>query len=1661
MLATVNKVGMAERDRTQVVIADRYRLLRRLAVGASGEVFLADDSRRDTRVVVKLLSARASSKELRFEFARLTELAHPNIVRVHDAGMGQDASGESRAFLVMDYVAGKSLAELIASRDDASRVATFAAAAEALGDALAYLHGRGVFHGDISPANIRCGAADEPILIDFGLSLLGPGAASAGTAGAGTLGFAAPEALVGERGASGDLFALGATLYHAWAGSAPFGVGLDAVARMWQGPPAAPSLLCPGLPPAWDDLILRCMATTVEDRPSSARELLQAMRAATPGREVPIEAELGVPYPAGDPLFGVLVGRADQQARVRGYLEQLAEGAAEVNVVWVAGPSGSGRRTLIGRAIRDARLAMLARMAPSFEVDETSCVSLLARTAARPSSSPGEPLRWSETEIARLVVELEERAQARPLCVVLPGAPEDQALAEALTSEPTHGRLLLLLPCERASAGSASAVIDLPPLSRQAIAELAKRGAGVAPSVEIVDRIWAVSLGLAGAVSVLVRGWIANVRSRKPDVLDSADGAQDLAKLLDKGFASLGKSVQAFLVAVALEDTPAGDGLALEEASARTAGWLLPGALGLPSPRHAEVLWRALYAEPDLRAIAERAAARLPPTDLRRAEVQLALGRGGEAAEIFWAAMRQAQRTNAWGAVAQLGLRAIDADVQSGSCEDRIDLAGALGVLGRYEGAIAILDGCHPQPQSPLAASLIERRAWLLGRQGKPSEALAMVEDALRPLPPESEAALVLRGRLARLMISCGRFADAFAAADPALTSGVAAAHGAREAAVLALAYGGRLAAARDLIDSFVRQQDSRNDHVGFSARLASLDGLVYQLAGQPALAARAYRAAAEAYGKTGDLHGAATATFNLGCIFADLGDYGRAVEALEQAIRDLGRLRATTDHALAVFNVAQLFLQLGELSSAQRAITRLSEDVARSGVEPLRGYIALLTAELARRQGTLAEASAAYGDAVAALVRMGMRSMAAVAELERAEVLAQLGELHEARRVLEGQSSQSSSTDPDHAVVEAGLIAKARIVLCDSASPSDDGLAIAEALSTASERVKQLGRLPAAWRLASLAFQVFARFHDERQASHREMARSLLREVAMKTPAKHWPAMQVDPDVQALDLRNETGKVGLEMATRVAMLEGRLRRLLRINKRLNSDLRLSRVLETIIDTVIELTDAERGFLLMKDGSDELMVKVARNIDQTSLEGPGLSLSRSIAKQAAETGQPVVAVDAAGDSRFSELLSVSDLHLRSVLAVPLAVKGNVVGTIYVDHRLRKGVFGDDELALVLDFAEQGAIAIENARVVSELRRREQQVQSLNRRLEHELKVKEAALDDVRVELKESRQVAALRYDYRQIVGQSPGMLEVFRLLDRVTDTNLPVVVEGESGTGKELVARAIHFHGPRKDSAFVSENCAAIPETLLESTLFGHVRGAFTGADRDSRGLFAVANGGTLFLDEVAEMSPAMQGKLLRVLQDGEYHRVGSERSERADVRVVVATNKNLAQMVEEGKFRKDLFYRLSVVRIHLPPLRERREDIPLLLRHFLDKAAQTGRTAPKGIEPAAIDRLCGYGWPGNVRELENEVARAGAFAAGTICVADLSPHIQSGQDAVETIRGDSDSLRMRQRVERLERQLIREAMNRSQSNQTKAASLLGLSRFGLQKKLRRYGLNG
>jgi serine/threonine-protein kinase PknK len=292
------------------------------------------------------------------------------------------------------------------------------------------------------------------------------------------------------------------------------------------------------------------------------------------------------------------------------------------------------------------------------------------------------------------------------------------------------------------------------------------------------------------------------------------------------------------------------------------------------------------------------------------------------------------------------------------------------------------------------------------------------------------------------------------------------------------------------------------------------------------------------------------------------------------------------------------------------------------------------------------------------------------------------------------------------------------------------------------------------------------------------------------------------------------------------------------------------------------------------------------------------------------------------------------------------------------------------------------------------------------------------------------------------------------MLDRVTASDVPVLLIGESGTGKELVARALHANGLRSRRAFVSENCASVPETLLETTLFGHVKGAFTGASSSRAGLFDVADGGTLLLDEIGEMSLGMQSKLLRVLQDGEVRPVGGERTRKVDVRVIGATHRDLQAMVAAGGFREDLFYRLNVITVRIPALRERPEDIPLLAAHFAEKHAPGRRVR---FTRAAMTKLMAYPWPGNVRQLENEVRRALVHATdegreGRIDVVDLTGDVVHGGPAAA--RGARFDLRSR--VDALETELVKDALEKCAGNQTRAALSLGVSRFGLQKMIKR-----
>ncbi|MHC5051479.1 MAG: sigma 54-interacting transcriptional regulator, partial [Planctomycetota bacterium] len=498
-----------------------------------------------------------------------------------------------------------------------------------------------------------------------------------------------------------------------------------------------------------------------------------------------------------------------------------------------------------------------------------------------------------------------------------------------------------------------------------------------------------------------------------------------------------------------------------------------------------------------------------------------------------------------------------------------------------------------------------------------------------------------------------------------------------------------------------------------------------------------------------------------------------------------------------------------------------------------------------------------------------------------------------------------------------------------------------------------------------------------------------------------------------------------LDMADAVTDPEvTRLRKLVSWIRRLTNERDLSRLLSLMLDSVVELTGAERGFLYILDkGGKDGRIRVARNFDLEALRKPTFKVARGVAEEVAGGGQPVVSTNADEDPRIRSHGDTGALYLRSVACVPIRVGPRRLGSLYLDNRFERGVFAGRDLPFLVAFADQAAVALENARLHEEARAAHKKAEELNRILRGRVERQQAALQDAKTLYARAAADAQTKYRYDAIVGESAVMRELFFLLDRVTDSDVPVFLYGESGSGKELAARAIHFNGPRRAGPFVSENCAAIPETLFESELFGYVKGSFTGAVGDKKGLFQLADRGTLFLDEIAEMPLAMQAKLLRVLQEGEVRPVGAKQPVRVDARILTASAKNLAERVRRGAFREDLFHRIHVIEVPIPPLRRRREDIPLLVEHFLQRTADQ----PKPITPAAVELLQRHDWPGNVRELANEILRAQTLSDREITPECFSEVVRSGRGEGNW-PGKSLKDAVRDASQEVERSLITEA---------------------------------
>ncbi len=545
-----------------------------------------------------------------------------------------------------------------------------------------------------------------------------------------------------------------------------------------------------------------------------------------------------------------------------------------------------------------------------------------------------------------------------------------------------------------------------------------------------------------------------------------------------------------------------------------------------------------------------------------------------------------------------------------------------------------------------------------------------------------------------------------------------------------------------------------------------------------------------------------------------------------------------------------------------------------------------------------------------------------------------------------------------------------------------------------------------------------------------------------LRSGVRTRPVIETVTKVENRDGSNQTRASPLEQRRDVLITLPKERRaLFSLYKSLEniiSILDLDQLLEEVMDISIDILEADRGMIFLDDEeTGELTFRFGRDIDAESMQD-AYRYSTTVLKQADR--EVVFVPDVEVDDNLSGRESIRRFKIQSIMCSPLTIGGKIRGVLYLDSHSRIEDEDGGKRQLLTAFTNLAARVIENRKLYRQLQATREQLEEENLTLKSAMRQK---------------------YSFDGIIGDSGRMQEVFSLVSRVAPGRANVIIFGESGTGKELIARAIHYGSPRKDGPFIDISCPSVPRDLIESEFFGHEKGAFTGADRMRRGKFELADGGTLFLDEVADTDLSTQVKLLRAIQERNFMRVGGEKKVEVDVRIISATSKDLSNLVKEGSFREDLYYRLNVVPVVLPPLRERREDIPALVEHFILKYARECEKRIESISPPALAKFVSFNWPGNVRQLENAVEYAvNIVGREKIDTADLPMYLKSVEEGRQEHEPLLDgTLSLDQQVRSFESALIRGALDLKGGNQSAAARLLGITETRIRSKIKKLNL--
>lgn len=1656
-------------------LADRYIIDRHVGAGGGGGVFLVRDRLADNApMVLKRLHAQAQAGVAQWlvnEFQVLAQLDLPAVARVYDFGLAEaDAEDPGGPFFTREFIDGTPLDRAL---QNTAPVATHLAEIFSVSaEALRAMHRLGVVHGDLKPANMVVpadGRARAPVvLIDFGLAHGALGAAE--HVRGGTIAFMPPERreklFTGEALAPdprADLYALAASLLVC--------LGIEQ-----HDSPTPLSISADPALAALATMARQGASPDPDHRFRTCDDFLAALQSAVP------QSKIHSFTPSR-----VILRPEGREAELGQLLEHIAKRLVRKSggdsVLLVEGEEGSGKTTLLRELTWRAQLRGVQVVHVQGEAGEAPA----NRIALGAEVLSGRTLTDRSADSIAAAFRL--ALASAPVLVIADDIDRaDPSVHELLrsiaftfdTQEP------FVLLASTSSAGlteklSATAAVTLGPLDESAVSSLCAQILGpTEPGVVTAVRSRTGSLPLA--VSEMLRALADSGAVTADDVAraEILPKAQELAQRRAKG---LPTAVQLSVAAVfALGGTATFTQLAqmgIESEAityARALGALEVKAnttLSPANPTLAQAVIESL--EPSHReslfATAVTVLRNAQPVQhglLAHAELRANLLT--DALSSTRIAAKELRRANMPYAAAQL-LRTMRTRapelLTSADVLEEAELSRAAGEMTPAVDAAAIAAKSEDRTVAQKARQIL---CYALGHLGKLSEARAIGELGLAEARSPDERA-EFSHELARADILSGEYAACSARCQAALTEEMSEYNRAKLSAQagLAASWLGDHQHATALLEAALSLWAQQNNPQEESSTLSYL-AIGRDRVGDNEGAKGLYERALERARVAGNTAQMATTRLNLGRVLEQMGDLTGSMEHLIAAEKLSRRAGAARVSIGAQLNLAHHLLKLG---SYERAIQSLESARSLSHSLGLRALVAHALQGIAVAQARLQRFDQALKTAAQAqqeFIAISDEEATADARLDIAETLLErnaTGDRELAQESLE-QAKATVTERSDIVMTSRWKWLSARIALAQN-----DNRVATKLLNDAIDGAEKAGQ----WELRANALATRAQLHLSTGAElhakrDRDRAVEVLESVSSILPPDLRSAFWSVPS--RVLLRNGDAAPSIQLQkqsdsplTMSALSQGltshgatisaqdrRLVLLIDLSRRVNEERTLDGVLELAARSAAELTMAERAVLLLTEGNGALTMRamVGPVSDGTEM------FSRSIAESALIDGEVLASHNAQGDRRFSDFQSVHDRAVGAVAAVPIRVRARTLGVLYVENRRRQAQWSSMDVTLLRAFAEQAGVAVERAQLISQLEQRTQELEHAQAEVQSLLAERTAELEDTKHSLARAEEALRTRFAPQGIVATSPVMRKLLTVVERVKDTDVPVVVEGESGTGKELIARALHFSGARSRGPFVVTNCGAIPESLMESELFGHLKGSFTGADRDRKGLIATANKGTLMLDEVGDMPLKMQVELLRVLQDKRVRPIGSEREETVDVRIVAASNKPLKQLVADGRFREDLYYRLSVVTLHVPPLRERAEEIPALASHFLAKIAEDQSLPRKKLSREALARLHRAPWPGNVRQLRHVLESAFVLGEGSTIEAEhLNLDDSRGHDSIAPGPGKPGSPSALRRA--AERQKIVDALEQCNWNKVKAATVLNMPRRTLYRRLKEYGL--